>query len=111
MATNRFLAACALNRGDELTWYKPRPDGTIWKCIWRNRCPDISFLALKMQTGVDDNSYTVFQEGGVAVVFTLQGAVLNYPKPATYEEATTTTFQVSQPLHTAVGSPETLPGG
>lgn len=55
--SNRFLLAKQLNHGDELVWYKKRPNGERWRCLWRRHVgssetnDSITFLAQDVNDG------------------------------------------------------------
>lgn len=59
---NRFLAAQNLNVGDELVWYKFRPNSVDLKCTWRKTSNEsMTFLAQRTDDRGDwIKTYAVF---------------------------------------------------
>lgn len=46
---NRFIIARDyLNNKDELIWFKKRPNGEYWKCLWRRGRNWVSFVAVNL---------------------------------------------------------------
>lgn len=69
---NRFLVAKNnLNIGDELVWYVKRPDGSVWRCLWRQGEDCLSFVSQEIIFGFDENGYCNRREGKVKRAFTI----------------------------------------
>lgn len=68
---NRFiLTRDHLNKNDELVWYKRRPNGSLWRCLWRKGKNYISFVAIEIKEYTDYDRH-IQKDEEVKIAFTI----------------------------------------